>query len=302
MALSGEVGLSVAAIVVGLDRLAKTRACVASLLRSEGCDPQVLVLDNGSSDGTGDKIASEFPSVLVRHVPVNLGAAGGRNRAVAEATEAWEPELLWFVDDDAEVDVRAGAALEAVFREEGGDRLGAAAAKIRYPGTPTRIYVAGGSELRLWRGATTPRGMGELDTGQYDRRDACVPGAGCLMVRRVAFEQVAGFDTAYDPYGYEDLDFSLRLIEEDWEILYVPEALAWHERGNTLGRGEYTADYARIKRRNWFRFLRRHGSPLDRMGFWTIGAPLRLGCTFIRQIRRGNLPAVGGLLGLGSRR
>ncbi|MGD8496009.1 MAG: glycosyltransferase family 2 protein [Gemmatimonadales bacterium] len=294
-----EVGLSVAAIVLGFDRLAKTRACVASLLRSEHVDLRVLLFDNGSSDGTAEAIAAEFPDVQVVGSPTNLGAAEGRNRAVGAATTAWAPELLWFVDDDAEVHPGAGAALATPFQEPDADRLGATAGKIRYPGEPARIYVAGGSELHLWRGDTSPRGQGELDRGQYDRREPCVPGAGCTMVRREAFEAVGGFDPAYDPYGYEDLDFSLRLIESGWRVLYVPEAVAWHERGNTLGRGRYTAQYAKIKRRNWLRFLRRHGSWFDRAAFWSVGAPLLLGRALIRELGRGNLSAVGGLLGFG---
>jgi GT2 family glycosyltransferase len=52
---------SIAAIVLGLDRLAKTRACIASLLRCEGWEPRIVLLDNGSRDGTGDAIEREFP-------------------------------------------------------------------------------------------------------------------------------------------------------------------------------------------------------------------------------------------------
>lgn len=289
---------SVAAIVLGFDRREKTRACIASLLRCEHPELRVLVFDNGSRDGTGAAIAAVFPHVPVERSPVNLGAAAGRNRAVAAVTERWTPDLLLFVDDDAEVHPNAVTALERPFREPGHDRLGATAAKIRFPGEPPRIYVAGGSRLRLWLGDTSPRGHGESDVGQYDRPEPCVPGAGCLMVRRTAFEDVGGFDPAFDPYGYEDLDFSLRLIEAGWRILYVPEALAWHERGHSFGTGRFTPLYAEVKRRNWMRFLRRHGSMAERIGFWTVGAPLRFTRAAARELRHGNLSAVAALLGI----
>ena len=267
---------TIAAIVLGVDRLAKTRACVASLLAAEGWQPRILVLDNGSSDGTGEAIAAEFPGVCVKRSDSNLGAAAGRNFAIA--------------------------ALAAPFSEPENERLGATAAKIRYPGEPETIYVAGGSVIRFWIGDTSPRGQGELDEGQYDDPELCVPSTTCLMVRRSAFEEVGGFDAAYDPYGYEDLDLSLRLIESGWECLYVPTALAWHERGNVLGDGSYTARYAAVKRRNWTRFLRRHGSPLDRMAFWLVGAPFLFLRLVVRELRAGNAAAIGGLLGLGGRR
>lgn len=293
---------SIAAIVLGVDRLAKTRACVASLLGAEGWKPRIQVLDNGSSDGTGVAMASEFPGVRVERSDSNLGAATGRNLAVARAVDEWAPEFLLFVDDDAELHPAAIAALVAPFSEAGNERLGATAAKIRYPGDPPRIYVAGGSSIRFWMGDTSPYGQGELDRGQYDSPEPCIPGTGCLMVRRAAFDEVGGFDAAYDPYGYEDLDFSLRLIEAGWECLYVPMALAWHERGNVLGDGYYTARYAAVKRRNWKRFLRRHGSPLERMAFWLIGAPFLFTRLVVRELRAGNAAAIGGLLGLGGRR
>ena len=294
--------LSVAAIVLGFDRREKTRACVVSLLRCQSWQPRILVLDNGSIDGTGAAIAAEFPTVIVERSSVNLGAAAGRNRAVTAATARWAPDLLLFVDDDAEVHPAAIAALESPLRAPGHDRLGATAAKIRHPGEPPRIYVAGGSRIRFWSGDTSPRGHGELDVGQYDRSEPCVPGAGCTMVRRSAFEQVGGFDPGFDPYGYEDLDLSLRLIDAGWRILYVPQALAWHERGNSLGNGRFTARYAEVKRRNWLRFLRRHGSIADRVAFWTVGAPLRLGRAVLREIGKGNLSAIRGLLGMRVRR
>lgn len=263
---------------------------------------RVLLFDNGSSDGTAAAIAAEFPEVRVERSATNLGAAAGRNRGVAIATEAWSPDFLWFVDDDAEVHPEAAAALVDALREPGAERTGAAAGKILYPGEPARIYVAGGSNLHLWRGDTSPRGQGELDEGQYDRREACIPGAGCTMVRRTAFEEIDGFDPGYDPYGYEDLDFSLRMIEAGWTVIYVPAAIAWHERGNTLGRGRYTAHYAEVKRRNWLRFLRRHGSRLERAAFWLLGAPMLLTAAVFREFLNGNLAALPGLLGMGSRR
>ena len=294
-------GAKIAAIVLGFDRRDKTRACVASLLRSTEEGIRVLVLDNGSRDGTAESIAREFPEVLVERSPVNLGAAAGRNHAVALAVREWSPKLLWFVDDDAVVDPASASALASPFAAPESATLGATAAKIRFPGEPPRIYVAGGSVIRFWAGSTEPRGHGDPDKGQFDVREPCIPGAGCTMIRREAFDAVGGFDEDYDPYGYEDLDLSLRILETGREILYVPEALAWHERGQTFERGRYTARYASVKRRNWLRFMGRHASPLQRVAFWTVGAPWRIVRATVREVRAGNLSAVGGLLGLGGR-
>ena len=99
--------------------------------------------------------------------------------------------------------------------------------------------------------------------------------------------------------GYEDLDFTLRLIAAGYECFYVPDAIAYHERGQTFGSGRYTAAYARVKRRNWLLFLRRHAPLHQRLGFYLLGAPLRVARTSFRELRRGNLQAVVALLRIG---
>ena len=76
--------------------------------------------------------------------------------------------------------------------------------------------------------------------------------------------------------------------------LYTPSALAYHEVGHTYGGGRYTEDYARVKARNWLRFLGRHGSISEKVGFFLIGVPLILIRLVWREVRRGNVGALTG--------
>jgi GT2 family glycosyltransferase len=104
----------------------------------------------------------------------------------------------------------------------------------------------------------------------------------------------AGFDLTFNPFGPEDLDFSLRLQKAGYKALYVPQAVAYHTVSHTFGEG-YSEEYARHKSRHWFHFMRRHATPLQQIGFFALGAPYLAVRVAIREARRGNLGAVRGL-------
>ena len=115
-----------------------------------------------------------------------------------------------------------------------------------------------------------------------------------MMVRADVFAKLGGFDSIFDPFGPEDLDFSLRLQALGFQALYIPRALAYHEVGHSFEAGGYSAKYARSKARHWLRFLRRHGTPLQKAGFMLVGAPsIALRMTF-RELARGNPGALIG--------
>jgi len=114
------------------------------------------------------------------------------------------------------------------------------------------------------------------------------------MVRTNVFQQLGGFDSAFDPFGPEDLDFSLRLQKAGYAALYVPQAVAYHTVSHTFGKG-YSENYARHKARHWFLFMRRHASLGQKFGFLIWGTPYLAVRVLIREGRKGNLGAFRGL-------
>jgi GT2 family glycosyltransferase len=122
-----------------------------------------------------------------------------------------------------------------------------------------------------------------------------------MMVRARLFEELGGFDPAFNPFGPEDLDFSLRLQGRGFKALYNPEAVALHEVGHTFARSSNEAGpYARARTEIWLRFLHRYGTPPQRAGFLLVGAPLlavRLAGRSLRQGRpRAALDSILGML------
>lgn len=116
-----------------------------------------------------------------------------------------------------------------------------------------------------------------------------------MMVRADVFRQLGGFDPQFDPFGPEDLDFSLRLKASGYKARYIPQAVAYHEVSHTFGKG-YSEEYARHKSRHWRAFMNRHATSKEKFWFFVIGAPYLAIRTIVREGRRGNVGAIRGLL------
>jgi GT2 family glycosyltransferase len=158
-----------------------------------------------------------------------------------------------------------------------------------------RLNDGGGAKINFVLWQITPVGYEEIDRGQHDRIKRCIACGGAMMVRSDLFQRLGGFDPTFDPFGPEDLDFSLRLQKAGYCALYVPQAVAYHTVSHTFGEG-YSEEYARHKSRHWFTFMRRHASPIQQLGFFLLGAPYLVMRTIWREGKKGNLGALRGLV------
>jgi GT2 family glycosyltransferase len=254
-----------------------------------------VLWDNGSTDGTAAKVRSAFPQVICHLHDRNLGVASGRNAGARLAEQTLNPAFLLFLDNDMVV---TRGFLEYLLEPfEHIDRLAQTEPKIRFIDDATRLNAAGGCRIQFCLGKIEPVGYGETDTGQYDKQVRCIPNGGAMLVRMEIFNLLGGFDSVFDPYGPEDLDFSLRVRRMGYHGMYVPRAVVHHERGRTVEGGEFNEIYARNKTRHWMILMRRHASPLQRLGFYIWGAPIGFLRILIRETLSGNTEALKGLLG-----
>jgi GT2 family glycosyltransferase len=285
----------VAVVILTLNQREKVLRLLRSFSPGERAAVKWVVWDNGSDDGTVDAVRSEFPGVHAHWNPANLGVASGRNAGAALAIEQYDPAYLAFIDNDIVVTPGFLDALRAPLDAD--PTIGQTQAKLRLMDQPDRINDGGGCQVSFWRGLTRPIGIGEVDVGQYDTPRPCISGGGMMMVRTSLFRRLGGFDSAFDPVGPEDLDFSLRLQRLGYVALYTPTAVAYHEVGHTYSGARYNRDYARIKARNWLHFMGRHGSTVEKLGFFAVGVPLIVLRLLGREVRRGNVGALIGSVG-----
>ena len=281
----------VAIVMLTMNQRDKTLRALRSLTADDRRRYPVLVWDNGSRDGTGEAIAREFSDVVVHHHETNLGVASGRNAGAKLAIERFAPTQLLFLDNDL---VLTPGFIDALLEPFSDERVGQTQAKLLYLNDPSRINDGGGCRINFWLGRTDPVGFRQIDRGQCDSIAPCICCGGAMMVRTEVFQSLGGFDSVFDPFGPEDLDFSLRLLGMGYKALYIPRALAYHEVSHSYEGGDYTATYAHSKARHWLRFLRRHGTRLQQVGFMVFGAPLIALRMAVRELGRGNPGALVG--------
>ncbi len=282
-------------LILTLDQRESTLHALESLAPERRPGVEVLVWDNASNDGTAEAVEARFPGVHLHPSPANLGVAGGRNAAARLAIERFDPTHLLFLDNDMEVEPGFVEALLAPFRRD--PLLAQAQAKLRFLREPELLNDGGGFEVRWWLGRTSPVGFREADRGQRDEPAPCLPCGGATLTRVDVFRELGGFDERYNPFGPEDLDFSLRVREAGYRALYVPGAVAYHAVTTTFEGGRYTERYARTKARNWRLLMRRHAPLRHRLAFYLAGVPWLTLRLLAREGPAGGVRALRGWIG-----
>lgn len=225
---------SLAVVVLGWNGLALTRATLDSLARCRvpaGWSARVIVVDNGSTDGSPAAIAAEYPAVTLIALPENRRFAGGNNVGLARALEDGADAVM-LLNNDVQADPGLYEKLLAALDE---DPAAGAAAPLIYHAAPTDlIWYAGGRCLPALAHASH-RGLRTRDRGQYRAVEATGYLTGCcLLATAEAWRKVGLLDERYFIYA-EDADWSLRARAAGYRLLFVPTARLWHEVSASSG-------------------------------------------------------------------
>ncbi len=241
---------AVAVVIPSWNTLRHLPRCLRSL-HEQAVELELLVVDNGSTDGSLDYLEGEgIPHLALGEntgfaAAVNLGAARTAAPAVLvlNADTALEPGCVGALVDALDSDPILGGVQPRILQlDDGSEGPGDVAA--------ARIYSAGQALTR--DGRAIELGMGEMqEPWSAERREVFgVCGAACLL-RRELFAEPGGYDESYFAF-YEDVDLNVRARIAGWRFEYVPEAVVWHV-GNaswTAGFDRPGADNARLVARN----------------------------------------------------
>ena len=222
---------AVSVVVVNWNRCNLLRACLRSLTRQRGVQFEVIVVDNGSTDGSCHMVKAEF---LHGNLPVsliendrNMGYCAANNQGIAQA----RGQFIALLNNDAEADPGWLAALLGAF--QGRDDVGMAASKILW--WENRRVIDKVGHLIYLDGQNRGRGHGQLDAGQFDRREEVLWPDGCAaMYRRSMLAEIGDFDEDFFAYA-DDAELGLRARIAGWNCVYVPEAIVYHHHSATLG-------------------------------------------------------------------
>lgn len=224
------------------------RALLEECLRSIYCQPfkafEVVVVDNGSTDGSVDAVKKTFPEAVVRENKENLGFAKGNNIGIEAASK--ETKYILTLNNDTVLD--EGFLSELVKAAQASpETVGMWAPKILSMEDHKLIDSVGGL-LIYPDGLAKGRGRLEKDDGQYDRPvEAFIPSACAGLYRKKMLAEIGGFDDEFFAYC-EDTDLGLRARLAGWGALSVPKAVVFHHYSATGGR--YTPFKAYLVERN----------------------------------------------------
>lgn len=215
----------VAAVVLSWNGREATLACLRSLEHVTYRPFSVVLVDNGSSDGSADAVASQHPEALLVRLPRNLGFAGGMNAGMRAAFEAGA-EAVVLLNNDMEVEPGFLEPLAAALAAD--PAAAAACSQILLDSDPPRVWYAGAdfSRHRAYTGRATGYGRPPLPAGAppYTTARAC---GGAMMLGAAAAARVGLFDEELFAYA-EDTDWSLRARAAGLHVLVVPASVVRH--------------------------------------------------------------------------
>jgi hypothetical protein len=216
----------VAIIVLNWNGLNDTLDCLGSLSQLDYQDYRVVVVDNGSVDGSVPVIRERFPEVTLIENGENLGYVGGNNVGWRYAM-AQGADYALLLNNDTVVDPAFLRIL--VDAAEAEPTVGIAGPTIYYHERPDVIWSAGGA-IDWQRGSTQMVGLDKRDEGQFGQVPRTVDFVtGCAMlVRRAMPEQVGLLDERFFAY-YEEAEWCVRASRAGFKIVHVPLAHIWHK-------------------------------------------------------------------------
>lgn len=253
-------------ILLNLNQEVHTRECIESLQRCSYKNIEIILIDNGSIDGSGERLHKRFPSVVYHRSESNLGFPGGNNIGIRHALEHGS-EYIMLLNNDTTVD--PGFVEPLIDYAQANPGIGFQSCKIYLSSQPRHFWYAGG-RLDVDRALSTHRGMGEEDRGQYDRIERTDFATGCMMVaRRSVIEKVGPIDEHLFAY-FEDADWCLRAHREGFPSIYNPGSRIWHKVSVTNKID--SPFYLYFTMRNKIIFLRRYSRPAR----WLVHLPYLL--------------------------
>lgn len=244
---------------------------------------EIIVVDNGSSDGSPQAILDFFEKIqnqnwanlLLIENKENLGAPKAYNQGIKAAKLDFD--YLWKLDNDVivdknslkkmveflEVDKKTGLASGKIYYHEIGNNW--------YSATVTKpTFWAIGGKINYFFGNFRNVAKNQKDVGQYETPRGnfdFLPGCATLIKKEV-IKKTGLFDEKYFVY-YDETDFCLRARRAGYDLMYIPSAKIWHKASRTTQEGSYFKNY--YLTRNKILFLRKFKKPIIFPILFTIG-------------------------------
>lgn len=251
-------------VIVSLNGKPRIDLPLGNLCSQRNRDTEILVVDNGSTDGLATHVKAKWPNVRLVQSRRNLGFAGGNNLGITRA----RGEVIILLNDDTEPQPGWLDALSDAFYRN--PRLGIAGCQLLYPGRDGKVQHLGG--IVHPNGLTDHVGWG---TGANGTHPSTIPSdyvtGAAMAIRREVFEEIGMLDPGFWPIYFEEVDFCFRARRRGWESATIPASRVIHHESQTTGR--LSRGFLEKYHRNRVRFLLKNRTLRQWPG--TIRAELR---------------------------
>ena len=281
-----ETAPEVTAIVVSWNQRALLADALESLSESQSVALRLIVVDNGSTDGSAALVAERFPGAGLITLPANVGFAAANNRGFA-AGRAAGAKFVFLLNNDATVAADCLAELKALM--DANPRCTAACPYIMYHDQRDIIWYGGGVAATAvgyiaHRRIRTRYAPEDLNAERTRYLSGCA-----ALIRTEALAAAGGFDERFGMYS-EDVDLGLRLIEAGGEVWVTPKARAYHRvSASALGALSPLKSYYRARSNA---LLFRRWTKLWQWPALAVGSALTFVYVAARLMLRGRFKAV----------
>jgi GT2 family glycosyltransferase len=251
--------MNVAAVIPTWNGWDDTDLCLKSLAAADPAPVLVRVVDNGSSDGTPDRIRSAWPEVDLLALPENLGFSRAVNRAIEDLVDEPAVEAIFLLNNDVEVDPGVLAPLcETLIASP---RVAGVCPLVTYADPRERIWYGGGT-VSLWRGRVGHRHIrARVDRIPTEVRDTGYLTGAAALLSCECLREVGLLDERF-PFYAEDVDWSLRARRAGWRLRVDPAGRVAHRVSASLG-GPFSRRKLSAKMRAMRLLFRLHARPWE---------------------------------------
>jgi len=249
-------------VILNWNKCQDTIDCVRALEKQDMSDFSILVVDNGSRDGSAEILRSTFPEMTIICNSTNLGYAGGNNVGIRAALDGGA-DLVLLLNNDAFPEPDFLRTLVQAARTD--DKAAALGGKVIWDVEPPRLWGAYGL-ITYHANIVRIEGWMAEDISAFSepKQVDFVIGCGIMMTRR-ALEDVGLLDEDYFAY-HEDADWCLRAKQKGYHILYIPDAMLRHKGSHSTG-GGYRSPIMYFGARNSVLFAKKHATLLQLVAF-----------------------------------
>ncbi len=214
--------------------------CLNSLLQ-QSIPCEIIVVENGSTDGSLEFLTKNYPQITVLPQKTNLGFDGGVNVGIRYALEKKYEYIALFNNDAVAHKDWLKYLLKTLVDNP---RAGIVTCKLM---DIHKTHLDSTGDIYTTWGLAYPRGRGEPVSDKYDTLvNIFAASGGASLYRSTMFKQIGIFDEKFFAY-YEDVDISFRAQLAGWKVLFAPKAIAYHQIGATSGRIEGFTTYQTMK-------------------------------------------------------